>query len=286
MTPPTEEDLRIKMLRANGREDLAKQLEREIVEVERNKELERIRKITNGPVEIKPTNAQGWLDRFITQDSEMLKVKEQVKILMHIEDPVLITGPSGTGKEILARALHGNRLGDWIGINCAGLPENLVESELFGHVKGAFTGASVEKQGILSAASGGTVFLDEIGDLPMMAQSKLLRAIQERQIRKVGGNVTENISCRIIGATWKELEGTSNFREDLYWRLSTFELKLSSLKKRGWMEIELILDSIDKDKKVDRIELHHMYVSDGDVFKGNVRALQRMVRRYQVLGYL
>ncbi len=131
-----------------------------------------------------------YLDEFITVHPEMLKLKEYVRKLMddQVDDPVLIIGESGTGKELIARALHNGRTGEFVAINCAGMPETLIESELFGHVKGAFTDAKVDKKGLLESAEDGTIFLDEIAELPILMQAKLLRALQERKVRKVGGN--------------------------------------------------------------------------------------------------
>ena len=137
------------------------------------------------------------LDSFITNDERMLRVKEHVKKLANREECVLIRGDSGTGKELIARALHGNRFGKFVGINCSAISENLLESELFGHVKGAFTGAHTDRCGLFAEARSGTLFLDEIGDMSYPLQAKLLRALEERKIRRVGSNADEDIHCRI-----------------------------------------------------------------------------------------
>jgi transcriptional regulator with PAS, ATPase and Fis domain len=220
------------------------------------------------------------LNTFITEDSDMIELKATTRKLSEVEYPVLIIGETGTGKEILAKALHGakdeNR---FIPINCAGLPEHLIESELFGHTAGAFTGASREKMGMMEVAKNGTIFLDEIGDLPFSAQSKLLRAIQEKKIRRVGSNTELPINCRIVAATHVDLEKNhSNFREDLFYRLSTFILRTKPLKDRMG-DVPLIIKVLDPEDKC-----KNMRPINPEELKGNVRSLQQLVIRYQILG--
>jgi two-component system response regulator GlrR len=180
-----------------------------------------------------------WAKDIITRSPEMLNVLDQAYRIAQREVSVLISGASGTGKELLANAIHkaSNRSDKpFVAINCGALPENLLESELFGHAKGAFTGAVAAHPGLFREADGGTLFLDEIGDMPMTLQVKLLRALQERQIRPVGSSKHVDIDVRIISATHKDLhkemeDGT--FREDLYYRLNVVNLKLPSLKSRS-----------------------------------------------------
>src|SRR6266403_1418257 len=202
-------------------------------------------------------STDAFLSRFITVNPELITLKADVKKLAPIDEDndqlfsVLITGPTGTGKELIALALHGDRVGDFVPINCAGLPSELVESELFGHVKGSFTGAINEKIGLMKLANKGTLFLDEIGELPMPAQAKLLRAIQSKKIRKVGGDKDENINCRIVCATHRNLKDmceVERFRIDLYSRISTYELKISGLSERH-EDIIPIIESIDGGKE-------------------------------------
>ncbi|WP_218354552.1 sigma 54-interacting transcriptional regulator [Alteromonas lipotrueiana] len=180
-----------------------------------------------------------WCSAIITRSPEMTNVLDQAYRIAQREVSVLITGASGTGKELLANAIHKASTRDnmpFVAINCGALPENLLESELFGHAKGAFTGAVQAAPGLFREADGGTLFLDEIGDMPMTLQVKLLRALQERQIRPVGSSKQIDIDVRVISATHKDLhkemeEGT--FREDLYYRLNVVNLKLPSLKERS-----------------------------------------------------
>ena len=169
----------------------------------------------------------------------MREVFDLLSRLADSEATVLVSGESGTGKEVVAHALHkrGRRnQGPFIAINCAAVPENLLESELFGHVRGAFTDAKSARTGLLAQAHGGTLFLDEIGDMPLSLQPKLLRALEERTIRPVGGNQDINFDVRIIAATHRDLEAiveTGQFREDLYYRINVVHVALPPLRARG-----------------------------------------------------
>lgn len=229
------------------------------------------------------SSTEAWLERFITVHPIMLRLKDCIRKLAPIEDEVLITGPTGTGKELLANALHGNRPGKFIGINCAGIPENLLESQLFGYTKGAYTGAATDRPGLLKIAAKGTLFLDEIGDMPLVLQSKLLRAIQERKYMRIGGLNDEPVACRFVAATHRNLEAMVEqglFREDLFYRLSTFQLATLGLDVRG-DDVRLILQALNSSLPEDvlkRVTTKHL--------KGNVRSLQQIVKRYNVLGTL
>jgi hypothetical protein len=174
----------------------------------------------------------------IGSSPEMEKVYRILSKVAHSTHPVLILGESGTGKEMVARAIHDNgpnAAKPFIAVDCGSLVPTLIESELFGHVKGAFTGANRSKEGLLSAADGGTVFLDEIGELPMDLQAKLLRALQEKEVRPVGATHAVPITARVLAATNRDLSAMvaqGLFRKDLYFRLSVVTLKLPPLRER------------------------------------------------------
>jgi len=233
-------------------------------------------------------STDAWLERFITANATMQKLKSDVRLLAPLDDPVLVVGPTGTGKEIIARALHGEREGKFVAINCAGLPEQLVESLMFGHIQGSFTGASKTTNGLMASAKNGTFFLDEVGELPMSMQGKFLRALQEKKIRKLGSEDSEDINCRIVCATnknLKEMVKEKQFRLDLLARITTFELFTTSLDQRP-EDIEEILNYLDSsfvkawnetDPKcpIDRINIEY-----------NVRSLQQHIKRYQVFKRL
>jgi two-component system response regulator GlrR len=182
---------------------------------------------------------ESWRSAIITRSPEMGRILEQAKMVATSDVSVLVTGPSGSGKELMAAAIHkASRRADkpFVAINCGALPEQLLESELFGHSRGAFTGAINEHRGLFQAADGGTLFLDEIGDMPLSLQIKLLRALQERQIRPLGSVATIPVDVRLISATHRDLAEAmqeGEFREDLFYRLNVVNLKLPPLKDRA-----------------------------------------------------
>jgi DNA-binding NtrC family response regulator len=210
-----------------------------------------------------------------------------IRKVAHGRSSVLITGESGTGKEVVARTLHyhGSRAEKpFIPINCSAIPEGLLESELFGHVKGAFTGANTSKRGLFEEANGGTLFLDEIGDMGQGLQSKLLRVLQDRVIRPVGGTEAIAVDVRIVAATNQELQAEiekGSFREDLYYRLNVIPIHISPLRERP-EDIPALIDAFVKKHSEGRLRT----MSDAAVqklkswpWKGNARELENVVER-------
>jgi transcriptional regulator with PAS, ATPase and Fis domain len=173
--------------------------------------------------------------RYRSTDDE---IRELIKSVAESRSTVLVTGESGTGKELIARSIHFQSRrsnGPFVKVNCAALPEGLIESELFGHEKGAFTGAIKQKKGKFEAASGGTLLLDEVGEMPLMAQAKLLRVLQEREINKVGGDEPVEVDVRVIATTNRDLHKEvqkGRFREDLFYRLNVIHINLPPLSER------------------------------------------------------
>lgn len=186
-----------------------------------------------------PATAQSSARALIGQSPTILRLQETIAKLARSQAPVYISGESGTGKELVARLIHeqGPRAAQaFVPVNCGAIPHELIESELFGHVKGSFTGAVTDKVGLFEAASGGTLFLDEVAELPLQMQVKLLRAIQEKRIRRVGAAQEQAVDCRILSATHKDLAAlvaAGTFRQDLYYRINVIELKVPPLRERG-----------------------------------------------------
>lgn len=221
------------------------------------------------------------------------KMKEVFRVVAKIapsNSTVLIVGESGTGKELIARAIHeGSPRHDkpFIAINCAAIPDTLIESELFGHEKGSFTGANAREIGIFEAADGGTVFLDEIGEMNVAMQAKLLRAIQEKEIRRVGGKVNIGLDVRLVSATNKELEQEikkGTFREDLFYRLNVIRVNLPPLRERG-SDIktlaEFFLDKYSKEAGITMggISKSALKLLMNYSWPGNVRQLESVIER-------
>jgi DNA-binding NtrC family response regulator len=225
----------------------------------------------------------------------MQRVLDAIETVGPTDATVLITGESGTGKELVARAIHAassRRYKPLVVIHCGALTETLLESELFGHEKGAFTGAQYRKKGKFEIAEGGTVFLDEIGDISLKTQTDLLRVLQEREITRVGSNQPIKVDFRCIAATNKNLETLieeGKFRPDLFYRLNVFRIELPSLRERS-EDIPLLVEhfvqkfALAMNKRISRVAPEAMYALQQNDWPGNVRELENAVERAMVVA--
>jgi formate hydrogenlyase transcriptional activator len=222
-------------------------------------------------------------------------VLDQVKIVAPTNSTVLILGETGTGKELIARAIHNQssrRDKAFVRVNCAAIPSGLIESELFGHERGAFTGALTRKIGRFELADGGTLFLDEIGDLPFDLQPKLLRVLQEQEFERLGGTVTTRVNVRVVAATSRNLPqmvADREFRSDLYYRLNVFPVRLPALRERPEDIALLVRHFVDlcakrMNKQVEHIPTEAMDSLLNYPWPGNVRELQNFIERSVILS--
>ncbi|MFC0779879.1 sigma-54-dependent transcriptional regulator [Flavobacterium sp. HJSW_4] len=242
--------------------------------------------------QIDPKNQE--IEGIIGQSSLLKEAIEKIKIVAPAETSVLILGESGTGKERAANAIHelsSNKLNPIVVVNCAALPHSLIESELFGHEKGAFTGANALRIGKFEQANNGTIFLDEIGELPLDSQVKLLRVLQEKEIQRLGSNKTIKINVRIVAATNKSLEkevAEGRFRLDLYYRLNVFPIELPSLRERK-EDIEVLANyflkkyAASSKRNVNRISATALEQLKNYNWPGNVRELEHLIERNVLL---
>jgi len=229
-------------------------------------------------------------DNIIGQAPSIVALKQQISKLARSQAPVCIAGESGCGKELVARAIHDagpRKEKEFVAINCGAIPAELMESEFFGHKKGSFTGADQDKTGLFQQAHGGTLFLDEIGDLPLLMQVKLLRAIQEKSIRPVGSSSEVAVDVRILSATHKNLAKaveSGQFRQDLFYRINVIELQVPPLRERR-QDLPLLVEHIlaglsaAHPGHVTGISLEAMAAMQQYAFPGNVRELENMLQR-------
>ena len=233
--------------------------------------------------------------QMIGRSSALTKIQEMIEKVAPSDARVLITGPNGAGKELVAHAIHSqserNR-GPMIEVNCAAIPSELIESELFGHVKGSFTGAIKAKQGKFELANGGTIFLDEIGDMSLVAQAKVLRALQESRVSPVGSDKEIKVDVRVIAATNKNLQkeiANGKFREDLYHRLSVIEIYVPSLDERK-EDIPLLVEHFSQviaDEQGNAVKIFDQKAIEAlqeFSWTGNIRELRNVVERLIILG--
>ncbi len=252
--------------------------------------LEKLRSLVAAALELEAPTEEAVDDELIGETPAMQKLRQQIAKLARSQAPVHIHGESGSGKELVARSIHGRgprAAGPFVAVNCGAVPAELIESELFGHLKGSFTGASRDKLGLFQAAEGGTLFLDEVADLPLPMQVKLLRAIQEKRIRPVGANEEMSTDVRLLSATHKSLAQeveAGRFREDLFFRINVIELRVPSLRERR-DDIPLLADLL-LNRIADGLGLDAPTLEPGAMkgmldyrFPGNVRELENMLER-------
>lgn len=241
------------------------------------------------------TTQSTLLSKIITQDSEMQRVNRVVEKVAPTTATILLHGESGTGKELVARALHGlspRAKERYVAINCAAIPESLLESELFGHEKGAFTGAAKQTQGKVEVAHKGTLFLDEIGDLPLALQSKMLRFLQERVIERVGGREEIAVDVRIICATHQDLKamiGQGTFREDLFYRLAEIAIEIPPLRSRpgdASLLAHAFVRRFAEEQRRNTITLMPEAIAaiENYHWPGNVRELENCIKRAVIMA--
>lgn len=241
-----------------------------------------------------PSNA-AWRDAIVSRSARMAELLAEAQLVAATDASVLLRGESGSGKEMLAQAIHKaspRAAKPFVAVNCSAIPEALLESELFGHVKGAFTGAIANHRGLFQSADGGTIFLDEIGDMPPTLQVKLLRVLQERQVRPVGAQQSVMVDVRILSATHRDLDAamaSGEFREDLYYRLNVVTLVLPPLAERR-EDIPLLaqhfLDRLARkyDKKLNGFAPDAMSALATAAWPGNVRQLHNVVEQVSALA--
>lgn len=244
----------------------------------------------------KPTiNADDYREGIVGSSPVMQDVFKVIGQVTASDVTVMITGESGTGKELVARSIwkHSHRANKaFIAVNCAAIPDNLIESELFGHEKGSFTGATVQRIGKFELCDGGTIFLDEIGDMALATQTKILRVLQQGEIQRVGGTETIRVDVRIIAATNKDLEAmvkAKTFREDLYYRLNVVRIKMPPLRERGDdvpQIVDFCLQNLVKQRKarVAKVSPEAMAVLVRHTWPGNVRELENVIYRSAVIA--
>jgi DNA-binding NtrC family response regulator len=290
MTAHGSVDSAVEAMRKGAFDYLEKPLERDNLILTLRRAFERIGLVRENRVLQKRVES---IKTIPTMQGEHPKMKEVFRVVSRIapsNSTILIVGESGTGKELIARAIHegsGRRDKPLIAITCAAIPDTLIESELFGHEKGSFTGANAREIGIFEAAEGGTVFLDEIGEMNVSMQAKLLRAIQEKEVRRVGGKINIPLDVRIVSATNKELEQEIKkgaFREDLFYRLNVIRINLPPLRERGSDVKTLAEFFVKKYSQLSGIEIvgisrPAIKVLLNYAWPGNVRQLESVIER-------
>ena len=261
-------------------------------------ELENLRRLVSSALQLQAdtSQAQDALDQGMIGSAPVIQtLRQQISRLARSQAPVHIHGESGSGKEVVARLIHNNgprATSAFVAVNCGAIPPELMESELFGHIKGSFTGASQDKEGLFQAASGGTLFLDEVADLPLAMQVKLLRAIQEKTIRPVGASEEQHTDIRLLSATHKDLANeveTGKFRQDLYYRINVIDVRVPSLRER-LEDVPALTKNIltrigtENGTAESRLENSAVNALNNYTFPGNVRELENILERALALS--
>jgi DNA-binding NtrC family response regulator len=267
-------------------EEILIQVKRALEQKRLEQELQRLR------TEVKAHNR---FQNIIGRSAAMQKILETVTQVSDLPANILIEGESGTGKELIARAIHANSSrasGPFVAVNCAAIPETLLESELFGYVRGAFTDARKDRSGLFREAHGGTLFLDEISELPMTLQTKLLRVLEDKEVRPLGANQGEKVDARVLSASNRNLEElvrSDKFRRDLYYRLNVIRIELPALRERGDDVPILLQHFVEKfaagaKRQVDGIEPEALAALKNYDWPGNIRELEHAIERAVFLG--
>ncbi|MFT6396774.1 MAG: two-component system response regulator PilR (NtrC family), partial [Bradymonadia bacterium] len=290
MTAYASHDTAIQAMKAGATDYVTKPFKVEELLVQVEKALE-IRALERENFYLKQRLAdRTGLNRLVGRSTAMRRVYDMIMRVAPTRTTVLITGESGTGKELVAKAMHENSdrvRNNFVPVNCGAIPENLIESELFGHVKGAFTGAATDKKGLFEMADAGTIFLDEVGELPMSMQVKLLRVLQERAVKQVGAVKEKPLNIRVVAATnrdLKEMVDQGQFREDLYYRLNVIQLMIPSLRERR-EDLPLLIQHFlqkfadDLGKEMRGVERSAMDLLLSYPYDGNVRELENIIER-------
>jgi two-component system response regulator PilR (NtrC family) len=290
MTAYTSTQSAIEAMKRGAYDYLSKPFDVEELKVVVQKALEKTELVEENVYLRRELEQKYRFSNIIGRSRAMQEIFALVERVARTTSTVLLEGESGTGKELIARAIHYDSprsSGRFLSVNCGALPENLLESELFGHVRGAFTGAVRDKKGLFREAGGGTLFLDEIGEMTPAMQVKLLRALQDKRIRKVGGTQEEAVDTRIIAATNQDLKqriSDGDFREDLYYRINVIPIRLPPLSERR-EDIPLLVDffikkcSKEMSTEERRISVEAMRILEGYSWPGNVRELENVIER-------
>lgn len=287
-------DSAVKAMKLGAYDYISKPFQREEIVLNVKKALEKRRLTAEVKTLQKQVREKYKFNNIIGSSKKMIEVLKLVEMVANVDVPVLILGESGTGKELIAKAIHNSsnrRDASFVVINCGALPENLQESELFGHVKGAFTGAISNKKGLFEEADGGTIFLDEISEMSLTTQVKLLRVIQDGEVRPVGGNISTFVNARLIVASNSDLKvmvHKSRFREDLLFRINVIQINLPPLRERK-SDIPLLVNYFLK-RTSQKFKKNVQGVSQSALSKlmvynwpGNVRELENVIERAVIL---